>query len=175
MLGLIMLLIIPFENYDKINYDREVEFSFKSSKNKFCYVVTNGEDLSLETFDKEPKINGKIISYQEEHPAEILSLIAIITFSILIIIGTISTNSDMNWSYSRCYAKACVSEVICEFEEGYYYYQFEGRLIFKDKYTIDLYSARQRIEGFFTNGKNLYPEFLTKEQRRDKKLKEILS
>lgn len=84
-------------------------------------------------------------------------------------------DGESNWNLMVCWYQVCVKEVTCEFEDGYYYYLFEDRLIYKEKYGIDSLNMRIAVEKYYRCGKNLYPEFISKEQKRDKKLKEILS
>ena len=65
----------------------------------------------------------------------------------------------------------------CEEEDNTLYYRFRGRLLakqdFRNGWRRDRYSIILDVEHFLKNGANLYPEFMTKSERRNKKLREL--
>jgi hypothetical protein len=175
MLTIVMLLLIPFFRYDeqtdsnevitKLNYNNQTLYVVKESK--------DGKEFNVKTFDKPPIEKKNMIYYQSMDVRVILSGIFIFLFSVMIIIGTFSSDSDMSWNMSRCFSKACVNEVICEFEDENYCYVFEGRLLYREPYQIDGSTISDRLRKYFKNP-NLFPPFDTKEGKREKKLAEIL-
>ena len=174
MLGIIMLLIIPITKLEKLTSTKTFEVEL-SVDGKYCYIVHDSENnLEFLSFTDKPVIKDKRIIYQETHPLVIVSWIILSVLALLVIVASTIDDRATGWEFKDVWAQACVREVTCEFEDSCYYYQFEGRLIYKDKYQLDMYNSKEKIRDYYRNGKNLYPEFLTKNQRRDSKLKDLL-
>jgi hypothetical protein len=176
IIGFVFLLIIPFNYCDDFTVECVVETSFISTNKKFCYVIGKGDSYSVVAFDKKPKENGKMISYQQTNPFRILSLVVIVILLLtLILITIIGWNETPGWNLNRCLVESCLSEVNCEFEDDKYFLHFEGRLIYKSDYQPQEGEIYERLERYFRSNKSIYPKFLSKLQRRDKKLTELLS
>ena len=116
MTGLFLLLLIPFIHYDTLPCESEVvnEFQFN---NKFEYVVRVGTEnkLSIKELEKKPPRKGNIITYDEIDIRVILSGVFLFFLLIVLMIGTFMDDEETNWNFKKCWSKACVHEVICEF------------------------------------------------------------
>jgi len=136
VLGLVFLLIIPYNYCKDFTIEYSVEKTFISSNNKFCYVTGKDDSYQVLVFDKKQQQDGKVISYQQTNPFRILSLAAIIALLVsLLVVTFLGWNEKPGWNINRCIVNACLSEVTCEFEDNKYFVQFEGRLIYKSDYN----------------------------------------
>ncbi len=143
---------------------------------KWCYVIgSDVNSLSIAKFDNKVEIvNGKI-TYQEADGIAGLFIVLAALLGLLLFIFSVIGNDETDWGFKDNWYEVSVDEIVCELEDGIYYYMYKGRLIYQQKNKLDRRSFVSKIREFNREGKNMYPEFLTKSQRREEKIKEILT
>jgi hypothetical protein len=102
----------------------------------------------------------------------ILSSIVLFLIVICLFLASIGIDDSATWDFKNCFLNAKLRMVKCEFEDDIYYYHYKGKLIATSH--DNLYS--HKLERCLESPLNIYPDFPgTKEQRRDKKLKELFN
>lgn len=162
----------------------------KYRKLQYYYITYNNSgssaEFSIDNFDKEQKITKDPTLSSSEGLGTIIkpsaNFLVILSIAYQIIAGLVmivmllmglGDDDEVSWNFKKCWYKVCSLEVSCEEEDGYYYYQYKGRLLEKNRDIIDTYTIRRCIEKFHDNGPNLYPEYQTKSYRRNKLLKDL--
>jgi len=182
----IFLAIALTTLYFSYNVDREmtttsrVYAQFIDGKNHVNYVINSGKNYDVKEFEKPLKITNNTITYQEMNDARFLLLlvfwITVIILVVMFFMGLGSDNDDVSWEFSNCWLRTFSALIVCELEDGKYYYTILGRLVYKsdrlfEKYRNDNLAERFNIYGF----RDLmnYPKFKTKTQTRNSKLEKL--
>lgn len=171
-LGCLLVLIglaIHFNRLETIQ--SKVSSSFELD-GKFYYAIHKDHFMIKEFDEKLPIVDGKI-TYQEKSDLFGIFTILSVFLGIFVFLTFVIPDNNDGWNFKDNWYDVSVDEVSCEFEDGIFYYVYKGKLIYHDKYQLDRYSFRSKIREFNRQGANLCPDFLTKSQRRDQKLKEI--
>ena len=137
-------------------------------------VQNNQINYDIIQFDKPQKVTNGILVTSGYHDGNIVLWVFFSIISITLIIYTcITWNESEGWEINDCLEEAFLSLVVCEFEDGKYYYTCCGKLLGvsdhkrKHQYILGDFSVR----GF--DELKTCPKFETKTQRRDRSLKEL--
>ena len=137
-------------------------------------VQNNQINYDIIQFDKPQKVTNGILVTSGYHDGNIVLWVFFSIISITLIIYTcITWNESEGWEINDCLEEAFLSLVVCEFEDGKYYYICCGKLLGvsdhkrRHQYILGDFSVR----GF--DELKTCPKFETKTQRRDRSLKEL--
>lgn len=137
-------------------------------------VQNNQINYDIIQFDKPQKVTNGILVTSGYHDGNIVLWVFFGIISITLIIYTcITWNESEGWEINDCLEEAFLSLVVCEFEDGKYYYTCCGKLLGvsdhkrRHQYILGDFSVR----GF--DELKTCPKFETKTQRRDRSLKEL--
>lgn len=137
-------------------------------------VQNNQINYDIIQFDKPQKVTNGILVTSGYHDGNIVLWVFFSIISITLIIYTcITWNESEGWEINDCLEEAFLSLVVCEFEDGKYYYTCCGKLLGvsdhkrRHQYILGDFSVR----GF--DELKTCPKFETKTQRRDRSLKEL--
>ena len=181
----IFILIASITLYFSYNVDREmtttkrVYTQFTDGKNHINYVVSDGKNYSVKEFEKPLKITNNTITYQEMSNTRFVLLlifwIAVIFLVIAFFIG-LGNDEEVSWEFRDCWLNALSTLIVCELEDGKYYYMMLGRLVYKSDKLYEKYRSDKLVERFNIYGfRDLmnYPKFKTKTQTRNSKLEKL--
>jgi len=181
----IFLAIALVTLYFSYNVDREmtttnrVYAQFVDGKNHTNYVINSGNNYSVKEFDKPLKITNHTITYKEMSDTRFVLLvifwIAIIFLVIAFFMG-LGSDEEISWEFKDCWLNALSTLIVCELEDGQYYYMVLGRLVYKSDRLYEKYRSDKLIERFNIYGfRDLmnYPKFKTKTETRNSKLDKL--
>lgn len=145
--------------------------SFKYGVNT-CYVYYSESSFSVLKFDKEQPISSDgYITIDTDNIWLIISWAAFIILCIILIIASIIYDRDTDWGFEDRWDKVLHRDIVCEFEDGYYYYILDNKLLCKsESKKNNLFSE---IDDYRMSP-NLFIEFETKKNKRNNKLNDIL-
>lgn len=182
----IFLTIALVTLYFSYNVDREmtttnrVYAQFVDGKNHTNYVINSGNNFSVKEFDKPLKVTNDTITYKETSDARFALLvifwIAVIFLVIAFFMGLGDGGDDISWEFRDCWLNALSTLIVCELEDGQYYYMVLGRLVYKSDRLYEKYRSDKLIERFNIYGfRDLmnYPKFKTKTETRNSKLDKL--
>ena len=181
----IFLAIALTTLYFSYNVDKEmtttnrVYAQFIDGKNHTNYVINSGNNYSVKEFDKPLKITNHTITYKEMSDTRFVLLlifwIAIIFLTIAFFMG-LGSDEEISWEFKDCWLNALSTLIVCELEDGQYYYMVLGRLVYKSDRLYEKYRSDKLIERFNIYGfRDLmnYPKFKTKTETRNSKLDKL--
>lgn len=181
----IFLAIALTTLYFSYNVDKEmtttnrVYAQFIDGKNHTNYVINSGNNYSVKEFDKPLKITNHTITYKEMSDTRFVLLvifwIAIIFLVIAFFMG-LGSDEEISWEFKDCWLNALSTLIVCELEDGQYYYMVLGRLVYKSDRLYEKYRSDKLIERFNIYGfRDLmnYPKFKTKTETRNSKLDKL--
>jgi hypothetical protein len=181
----IFLAIALTTLYFSYNVDKEmtttnrVYAQFIDGKNHINYVVKDGNNYSVKDFDKPLKITNNTITYKEMSDIRFVLLlvfwIAVIFLIIAFFMG-LGSDEEISWEFKDCWLNALSTLIVCELEDGQYYYMVLGRLVYKSDRLYEKYRSDKLIERFNIYGfRDLmnYPKFKTKTETRNSKLDKL--
>jgi len=148
--------------------------SFKYDTN-ICYVYyASDNSFNVLKFDKEQPIPPDgYLTKDKENVWLILSWIAFVALCIILLVATFQDDDDFNWEFTGRWADVLHRDIVCEFEDGLYYYIIDNKLLCKSQdQRTRLYDEVNR----YISSPNLFLEYKgTKQQKRNNKLDKILS
>ena len=181
----IFLAIALTTLYFSYNVDKEmtttnrVYAQFIDGKNHTNYVINSGNNYEVKDFEKPLKILNNTITYQETSDTRFVLLlifwIAIIFLTIAFFMG-LGSDEEISWEFKDCWLNALSTLIVCELEDGQYYYMVLGRLVYKSDRLYEKYRSDKLIERFNIYGfRDLmnYPKFKTKTETRNSKLDKL--
>jgi hypothetical protein len=182
----IFLAVALITLYFSYNVDREmvttnrVYAKFIDGKNHINYVVKDGNNYYVKDFDKPLKITNNTITYKEMNDIRFVLLlvfwIAVIFLVLAFFMGLGNNVDDISWEFRDCWLNALSTLIVCELEDGQYYYMVLGRLVYKSDRLYEKYRSDKLIERFNIYGfRDLmnYPKFKTKTETRNSKLDKL--
>jgi hypothetical protein len=115
-------------NYD-IKEQVKVITSFKYDVNT-CYVYYGSDNsFNVLKFDKEQPISPDgYLTKDTENIWLILSWIGFVVLCIGLLIATFQDDDDVNWEFTGRWANVLHRDIVCEFEDGIYYYILDNKL-----------------------------------------------
>lgn len=137
-------------------------------------VQNNQINYDIIQSDKPQKVTNGILVTSEYHGGNVALWVSFGIISLILIISTLVTWGDSDgWEIEECLEEAFLSLVVCEFEDGKYYYTCCGRLlgVSDHKRTHQYILGDFGVRGF--DELKTCPKFETKTQRRDRSLKEL--
>lgn len=181
----IFLAIALTTLYFSYNVDKEmtttnrVYAQFIDGKNHTNYVINSGNNYEVKDFEKPLKIINNTITYKEMSDTRFVLLlifwIAIIFLTIAFFMG-LGSDEEISWEFKDCWLNALSTLIVCELEDGQYYYMVLGRLVYKSDRLYEKYRSDKLIERFNIYGfRDLmnYPKFKTKTETRNSKLDKL--
>ncbi len=178
---IIALVTLYFSN----NVDKEmitttkVYTQFIDGKNKVNYVIKPGNNYEVKDFEKPLKITNGTITYKEMSDIRFLLLLIFWIAVIFLVIGFfigLGNDVEISWEFKDCWLSALSTLIVCELEDGKYYYMMLGRLVYKSDKLYEKYRSDKLAERFniyrFRDLMN-YPKFKTKTQTRNSKLEKL--
>lgn len=172
LIGVSLFLIYLIVNIDNSVIKKPVISHF-SHDGRYHYVIPVGSDSYIvKSFNDPMEIINNKITYKDVHVVVVISAVVLFLISICLFLASIGIEDSATWDFGDCYSNAKLRMVKCELEDGIYYYHYKGKLIATS--DVNLYS--HSLEKCLSSPINIYPDFPgTKEQRRDKKLKELFN
>jgi hypothetical protein len=148
--------------------------------NKYYYTLLDSDQGHVETkgFDKPQTITNHSITYVDVSVIGVLSWIGLIILSICILVSSLNSNYEMNWGFTNHWGRIAIDMIKCYEQDGYYYYVFKDRLLLKTDYQMTgQYNTQSKFSELlrdYREHKNLFPEWLPLEEKRDRKLKALI-
>lgn len=134
---------------------------------------SDDKNVSMVSFHKSQKIlPNKTIVYKEANGFNACLWFIFAIGVILLSIGTFSDEDDLNWEFSDKWHDTLLKEIRVIEESSKYHWVLNNRLLVVSDQPIDSWSLNDRITDYIRN-KNIFPEFTSKEDKREKKLKKI--
>jgi hypothetical protein len=168
-------LLYPIFNCNTdLKEDVKVITSFKYGVDN-CYVYyDSGNSFNVLKFDKEQTISPDgYLSKDTENVLLILSWIGFVVLCISLLIATFQDDDDYNWEFTGRWADVLHRDIVCEFEDGIYYYILDSKLLCKSDTQIT--RLHDQVNRYMISP-NLFIEFKgTKQKNRNNKLDKILN
>lgn len=145
--------------------------------------LSKKEDGSTVIYDKsdlsEYKIDGNTIIYQKDNDAFVGLILLIVIFSGILLVGTFSSDTDINWEIRSVVKELLFSKIESDEEDGNKYYYMKNRLLFKHPVSqrVDHWSVINNCEEsikVYLKNKNLLSEHIPLRIKRERQLEEIL-
>jgi hypothetical protein len=176
----LITLYFSYNVESEITTTNRVYAQFVDGKNHTNYVINSGNGYSVKEFNKPLKITNNTITYKEMSDIRFVLLlvfwIAVIFLIIAFFMGLGDNSGDVSWEFRDCWLNALSTLIVCELEDGQYYYMVLGRLVYKSDRLYDKYRSDKLIERFNIYGfRDLmnYPKFKTKTETRNSKLDKL--
>lgn len=175
MLLCTIALLYPISNCNPDLKEKvKVITSFKYDVNT-CYVYyASDNSFNVLKFDKEQPISPDgYLTKDRDNFGLILSWIGFVVLCIILLVATFQTDDDFNWGFNGRWGEVLHRDIVCEFEDGLYYYIIDNKLLCKSQdQRTRLYDEVNR----YISSPNLFLEYKgTKQQKRNNKLDKILS
>jgi hypothetical protein len=146
-------------------------------ESEWLYIKQDKGSYSVVTFDKEPKVVGDKIIYQSTNSAIAPIYFGFLVLVVVLVVSSIIPEDDTNWGFLDTWEdtiiKYNIGLIYCEIEDEIYYYIFKDRLLATSEYQLSSYDLSNRLDKFPYSTLPKFPG--TKEERRDKKLKELFN
>lgn len=140
----------------------------------YVYLCLN-EQKSIESndFKKEQKIlPNKTIVYTQYDGFNVALWFFFGLFLIIVIIGTFHPDDDMNWEFGFTWVNCLLKEVKVFEQSNKFYWVLRNKLLVISETPNDPWFIKQKVQEY-VEYKNVFPDFLSKEEKRDRKLKNI--
>jgi len=175
---ILLFSTIPFLNsIPDIKDRREIVFEHVKDKKTF-YIVRDAIHNRIEyevVTEKNPIIeDNNIISYRYDD-RNILLWVVFISSLIFLLVGIFVSDDDFSFGLENVYTETLSKYIVCEFEEGKYYYFIYDRLLgFSDEPLHQSYkNLARRFKLYKHSQLNNYPIWETKKMNRRNKLNEL--
>lgn len=175
---LIIVALIVFYNIgtntDPVKKEHTILHSHLIEADSVFITRADDGDLSLMTLeDGDERKGDKIITEETSDGLQIIIILSVL-LSFVLVVGTFISDEEIGWEFVSIFTntkdEVILNKITCEFEDDIFYYIYEGKLLSRAKrqlYSDDL------IRTFKKSNLSILPEFLTKQQRRDSKLKDL--
>jgi hypothetical protein len=178
MLLLTILFYNLFGSFPKqektINVISEVVIPQLDKPYHYLYLVNKDGKNKISSFGfTEPQevING-FLTFEKYNELNIVSLI--LFFSLLIVLLIIPfIDSGSEWNFDDTWRDILKETVVCEYQDGVYYYTSFNRLLFKSDNLISKWQLNNYVNIKSLNDILSMPEFSSKKDRREKMLKNL--
>jgi hypothetical protein len=136
------------------------------------YLYKSEGNITCVSFRKALEVlPGNIIVYQESNGLNALMWGIFILGFIILGFGTFG-DSQVNWEFKQNWHDTLYNEIRVVEDEGKYNWVLRNRLIFSSQNATDGHSLRIKVDDYIDN-KEIYPEFRTKQEKRNRKLDKI--
>jgi hypothetical protein len=146
---------------------------------KYYYTLIDEQShVESKGFDKPLVVNNHSVTYTDISPIFVLSCIGLVVLGICILVSTISQDDGLNWNIKKHWGRIAIDMIKCYEQDGYYYYVFKDRLLLKTDYQMtgqyNTHSKFSELLRDYREQKNLFPEWLPIDEKRDRKLKALI-
>jgi hypothetical protein len=172
-------LYFSYNVESKMTTTNRVYTQFVDDENHTNYVINSGIVYSVKNFNKPLKIVNNTITYQEMSDIRCVLLVIFwidVIFLVISFFIGLSGDEEISWEFKDCWLNALSTLIVCELEDGQYYYMVLGRLVYKSDRLYEKYRSDKLIERFNIYGfRDLmnYPKFKTKTETRNSKLDKL--
>jgi hypothetical protein len=136
-----------------------------------CVNEQNG--IQCENFKKEQKIlPNKTIVYTQYDVFNGFLWFLFGLFLIIVIVGTFHPDDDMNWEFGFTWVNCLLKEVKVFEQSNKFYWVLRNKLLVISDTPNDPWFIKQKVQEY-VEYRNVFPEFLSKEEKRNRKLKNI--
>lgn len=136
------------------------------------YLYKSEGNITCVSFRRPVKIlPGNVITYKESNGLNALMWGIFGLGVIILLFGTFGDN-QVNWEFRDNWYDTLYSEVKVVEEEGKYHWVLQNRLLLSSEKEMNGMEVRNRVEDYIKN-KNIFPEFYTKQDKRNRKLDKI--
>ena len=129
--------------------------------------------IECDNFKSEQKIlPNKTIVYTQYDGFNAALWFFFALFLIIVLVGTFNPDDDMNWEFSFTWKNCLIKEVRVIEESNKFYWVLGNKLLAVNDIPSDPWFIKQKVEEYVSY-KNVFPDFLSKEDKRARKLKNI--
>ena len=155
-----ILLLYPINNLDSEEVSKK-EFVYNDTigDNNFFVIKDNLEYKVIKSKNPNITMDGerKMLEFSEGNDIFFLSWTAFVISIIILMVGTFSRDTDMNWEMKEVRNKALIKIVKCEIEyengKEIFSYILNDRLLCKTPNQIYLYELGKIIDNYIFNPK----------------------
>jgi hypothetical protein len=142
---------------------------------EWIYLVSDEDnEIFLKHCDKKQSVTNNIMTQSEVSVISIVFGIIALICAIVVTVGTISNDDEIGWNTHECIMRVRKNLIKCEYENGYYYYILNGRLLGRSERNMSQYDV-ECICRQFGKSPNLFPKFKSTSNNREYKLNKLLS
>lgn len=146
---------------------------------KYYYTLLDDQGrVESKGFDKPLVVNNHSITYTDISAIFVLSSIGLVVLSICVIVCTLSKDDDINWNSKLHWDSVAIGLIKCYEQDGAYYYVFKDRLLIRTDYQMtgqyNTHSKFSELLRDYRKQKNLFPEWIPLDEKRDRKLKALI-
>lgn len=103
----------------------------------------------------------------------------IIVLIIILLVSSLADSDEINWgSYYKYWSDVAIKEVNCIYENNYYHYIFNGRLLHKSEHQLNdpypNWTIYNKLSAYY-DVPNLYPIWNSIESKRNRKINSIIN
>lgn len=144
----------------------------EGSDTTHTYLYKHESSIECVSFHRALKLlPGNIIEYQESNIANILLWIIFGVGVIVLLFGTFG-DDQVNWDFRDNWRDTLHGEVKAVEEGGKYHWVLNNRLLWSEDSANNTRYIRDKVDEYIEN-KNIFPEFHTKQEKRNKRLEKI--
>ena len=153
------------------HHDKVTEYT---SDGEYYYTYMDNGDHEIVKFEEELKTCYVPIVHENFHTF-LMGLIGLCVFILLIPIVTSDQEDNGGWDINRCVILTLYDKVESFYEDKWYYYRLNGRLLLKENYKESKTGILREI-GYFREDPTPYPIYDGPlSHRRSKKIETILN
>jgi hypothetical protein len=146
---------------------------------KYYYTLLDDQGrVESKGFDKPLVVNNHSVTYTDISAIFVLSSIGLVVLSICVIVCTLSKDDDINWNSKLHWDSVAIGLIKCYEQDGAYYYVFKDRLLIRTDYQMtgqyNTHSKFSELLRDYRKHKNLFPEWIPLDEKRDRKLKALI-
>ena len=166
-----------------ITSDSTISMGLIDDKNTIAWISMKDSIGDLKIHNKSEfssyKIDRNKITYNSENETFIFLVVIFIILSAIILFGTFSSDTDINWELKEIKKEFLFKKIESEEEGGNKYYYIYDRILFKHSLTqkVDhwhiINNCEESIKIYLKN-KKLLNEYIPRRIKREKQLEEIL-
>lgn len=129
--------------------------------------------IECDNFKSEQKIlPNKTIVYTQYDAFNVALWFFFGLFLIIVLIGTFHPDDDLNWEVRFTWVNSLLKEVKVVEQSNKFYWVLRNKLLVISETPNDPWFIKQKVEEYVSY-KNVFPEFLSKEEKRSLRLKNI--
>jgi hypothetical protein len=138
-------------------------------------IISGEIKYDISTFNKKQKMRSNIYLIEKEYQdGNILIWILFLVTIGFFVFGSIIKDDDVNWNFKHISQKTIAYFIICEEEDGIYYYLYDDRLITKSKNMIQVYdNIAYSLKVYNFAQLRSYPIWNSKQKKRNSKLDQL--
>lgn len=140
----------------------------------FIYLYLNDQkSIQCENFKSEQKLlPNKTIVYTQYNGFNVALWVLFVIFMIIVLVGTFHPDDDLNWEIRQNWINSLIGEVKVIEESNKFYWVLRNKLLVVNDIPNDPWFIKQKVEEYVSYT-NIFPEFVSMEDKRSRKLKKI--